>query len=288
MESHRASWTALAAASNRAMHLLVDDPPPILRDEWALRLIGKEAAKALRDNAAAFRTREWAALRGLAVIRNRHAEDLLGKAIERGASQYVLLGAGLDSFAHREPELAARLTVFEVDHPASQRTKRELLSNIGAPPVASLRYAPVDFETETLGESLSRAGFHRDLPTFFSWLGVTVYLSDSASFSTLDFVRQCAAGTEIVFEYSLPLEALPPDEQQLLTASIARCQARGERFESFFAPAMLAGRLEGLGFSEIYDFEPAQAHPWYLAGRSDSLWFSELCHLMHASVAHPT
>jgi methyltransferase (TIGR00027 family) len=284
METKRASWTALGAASNRAMHLIVDDPPPMLRDEWALRFIGRDSERALRENAAAFRNREWGALRGLAVIRNRYAEDLLRKAIGRGVGQYVLLGAGLDSFAHREPVLASQVAIFEVDHPASQRVKREMLSSLGAPSVASLTYAPVDFETEMLAEGLRRVGFRRDLPTFFSWLGVTVYLTEAAVFSTLEFVRQCTSGTEVVFEYSLPFEELPAEEQRLLAASIARCEARGETFECFFAPAALANRLIELGFSEVRDFGPSEAHDNYLTGRRDSLWFSELSHLMHASV----
>jgi len=233
MEPDRASWTALGAASNRAMHLLVDDPPPILRDEWALRFIGTNAEKAFRDKAAAFRSREWGALRALAVIRNRYAEDLLRTAIARGTRQYVLLGAGLDSFAHREPALASELAVFEVDHPSSQRAKRAILAELAAPAVPSLVYVPADFESETLADELRRAGFRRDLPAFFSWLGVTVYLDEAAIFSTLEFVRHCATGTEIVFEYSLPLEVLPGEEQALLETS---------------------------------------------------LWFSELSHLMHASV----
>jgi methyltransferase (TIGR00027 family) len=284
MESDRASWTALGAASNRAMHLLVDDPPPILRDEWALRFIGAAAEKAFRENADAFRSREWGALRALAVIRNRYAEDLLRAAIARGARQYVLLGAGLDSFAHREPAIASGLAVFEVDHPSSQRAKRAILAEVRAPAVPSLVYVSVDFESETLSEGLRRAGFRRDLPTFFSWLGVTIYLDEAAIFSTLEFVRQCARGTEIVFEYSLPLAILPEEEQALLEASIARCEARGERFESFFEPRDLASRLEASGFSEVVDFGPREARETYLAGRSDSLWFSELSHLMHASV----
>jgi len=261
MESDRASWTALGAASNRAMHLFVDDPPPILRDEWALR--------------------------GLAVIRNRYAEDRLRRAIARGVRQYVLLGAGLDSFAHREPALAGQVAVFEVDHPFGQRAKQEMLSDLRAPSAPSLVYVPVDFETESLADRLGRAGFRRDLPAFFSWLGVTIYLSGAAIFSTLEFVRRCAWGTEIVFEYSLPLEILPREEQQLLRASIARCEARGERFESYFEPHTRAARLQALGFTEVVDFGPKEAREAYLAGRSDSLWFSELSHLMRASVGMP-
>ena len=257
MDSDRASWTALCAASNRAMHLFVDDPPPILRDEWALRFIGEEAERAYRANAAAFRSREWGALRALAIVRNRYTEDRLDKANARGVGQYVLLGAGLDSFAHRVPRLADRITIFEVDHPASQRTKRALLEELGAPEVPSLRYVPVDFESQTLADELARAGFRRDAPAFFSWLGVTIYLTDATIASTLGFVRSCAPGTEIVFEYSLPLDVLPPEEQ---------------------------GRLAAVGFADVVDFGPKEAHAAYLGGRRDSLWFSELSHLIHATV----
>jgi methyltransferase (TIGR00027 family) len=288
MQVDRASWTALGAASNRAMHLFVDDPPPILHDEWARRFIGADAERAYRASAAAFRTREWGALRALAVVRNRWAEDLLERAIDRGVGQYVMLGAGLDSFAHRAPRVAERIAVFEVDHPASQRAKRAMLAELGAPDVASLHYVPVDFESQMLAEELPRAGFRPDRPAFFAWLGVTIYLTDAAIVSTLDFVRRCAPGTEIVFEYALPSDALPPEERAMLAASIARCEARGERFESFFTPAALVDRLAAMRFAGVRDFGPREADAAYLAGRSDSLWFSDLCHLMHATVEQPT
>ncbi len=282
MKADRASWTSLAAAANRAIHLIADDPAAILRDELALRFIGKEAEDALRANAAAFRTREHGTLRTLAVIRNRYAEDRLRDATARGIRQYVILGAGLDSFAFREPELMQRLRVFEVDHPATQESKRERLSKLGVAVPSSLVFAPVDFETEALAQGLERVGFRRDEPTFFSWLGVTLYLTDAAIASTLEFVASCAVGSEIVFEYALPLHALDDEDRALLQSSIERCAARGEPFISSFEPAPLAQRLRSMGFSETADFGSAEAQQRYLAGRSDSLWFSDMAHLMWA------
>ena len=282
MKADRASWTSLGAAANRAIHLIADDPPALLRDELALRFIGKEAEDALRTNAAAFRTREHATLRTLAVIRQRYAEDRLRDAVARGVRQYVMLGAGLDSFAFRERELADRLTVFEVDHPATQESKRERLSKLDVALPPSLVFAPVDFETESLARGLERVGFHRDAAAFFSWLGVTLYLTDPAIESTLEFVASCAAGSEIVFEYALPLHALNDEDRALLQSSIERCAARGEPFISFFEPAPLAQRLRSMGFTETADFGSAEAQARYLAGRSDSLWFSDMAHLMWA------
>lgn len=281
MDADKASQTALAAAGNRALHLIVDDEPPILDDRLALRLIGREAEDAFRRNAQALRSPELRVLRTLAIVRSRYAEDELHQAIQRGVGQYVILGAGFDSSAFRLKDYESQIKVFEVDHPATQDAKRAKLSEIGLEIPRNLTFAPVDFETEALPIGLKRAGFRSDRPTFFSWLGVTQYLTEPAILSTLHYVSSCGSGSEIVFEYCLPPGALPARERDLLSRSMERTAAQGEPFVSMFEPNELANKLRLAGFQETRDFGPREAGR-YLAGRSDGLRFSDMGHLMWA------
>ncbi len=280
MQTDRASQTALAAAGNRALHLIVDGEPPILDDSLALRFIGPAAEAAFRRNADALRNPELRVLRTLAVVRSRYAEDLLDHAIQRGVDQYVILGAGFDSSAFRNPH-GDRIAIFEVDHPATQEAKRAKLAELDVDIPRNLTLAPVDFETTALSTGLERAGFRSDRPAFFSWLGVTQYLTQASIFSTLGYVSSCAGGSEIVFEYALTPDALPEEDRDLLARSTERTAAQGEPFLSLFEPGDLAEKLGLAGFQETRDFGSREAER-YLAGRSDGLRFSDMAHLMWA------
>jgi methyltransferase (TIGR00027 family) len=184
----------------RTAHLLLDADPKISRDELALGLSGVENEAALlirletiETEVARRSTPEVAQAmtryaRAGTVMRQRYTEDELGKAIERGVGQYVILGAGLDSFAYRRPDLTGILGVFEVDHPTTQQWKQARLQELHIPLPRNLTFIPLDFEQQTLAEGL-RAGGHRpELPTFVSWLGVTQYLTEEAVFNTLQYV----------------------------------------------------------------------------------------------------
>lgn len=280
MEADRASQTALAAAGNRALHLIVDGEPPILDDQLALRFIGPAAEAAFRRSAEALRSPELRVLRTLAVVRSRYAEDLLDQAIHRGVEQYVILGAGFDSSAFRDTH-GDRVEIFEVDHPATQEAKRAKLAELDVEIPRNLTFAPVDFETTALSTGLAGVGFRTNRPTFFSWLGVTQYLSEASIFSTLRYVSSCEGGSEIVFEYALAPEALAEGDRDLLARSMERTAAEGEPFLSLFEPSDLAKKLSLAGFQETRDFGSREAER-YLAGRSDGLRFSDIAHLMWA------
>jgi len=280
----------------RAAHLILDDDPKIFQDPLALKLSGVETEAALRaalntlhadlaqrltpDRAhALFR---W--MRANSMMRQRYAEDELGKALERGATQYVILGAGLDSFAYRRPDLADVLQVFEVDHPATQQWKRVRLRELNIALPSNLTFVPVDFEQQPLADGLHVGGHRPELPTFVSWLGVTPYLTEAAVFETLQYVASLVPGSEIVFEYWLPESLLDDENRRRLEVFKAFAAARGEPYLSLFEPTALAARVKALGFAEAWDFGPEEATARYFAGRTDGLCALPLSHLMKARI----
>ena len=296
MEEGQPSASAIGAAIVRAAHLVLDDEPKILQDPLALGLSGVESEAVMVETLKAFQaelarrsTPEVAQalarnIRANLAMRQRYTEDELGKALERGVGQYVILGAGLDSFAYRRPELAGVLQVFEVDHPATQQWKRDRLRELNLTLPRNLTFVPVNFEQQTLAEGLRGGGYRPELPTFVSWLGVTVYLTEAAVFETLRYVASLAPGSEIVFEYFL-LESLLDDENRRKLAAIkAAGVARGEPYLSLFEPTTLAARVKALGFRQVWDFGPEEANARYFAGRTDGLGAFPLAHLMKAQV----
>ena len=271
MRADRPSHTAQRVALSRAAHQLYDRPK-ILEDPIALRIIGTQSEQEVRAHRQRFDTRFARHLRAFLVARSRLAEDALGAAVARGVGQYVILGAGLDTFAYRNPYPAARLRVFEVDHPATQAWKRRQLSaaDIGVPP--SLTLVPVDFETERLADALRGAGLRTAQPAFFSWLGVTMYLTRAAVLATLEFVAGAnARGSGIVFDYVTSLEGLSFTRRLLARALLRRVAALGEPWQSCFDPRALAGELRALGFTQTEDFGPAELNARFFSERHDRL-----------------
>ena len=242
------SLTALGAARLRAAHQLLDGGS-ILADPLALRILGSGNQTSLdfaQSHAAGPRLRWFIAARA------RIAEDALNVAASRGARQLVVLGAGLDTLAYRTP-LAADLRIFEVDHPATQAWKREMLSTEAIPVPDTLNFVPVDFERETLEVALRAAGFDPDLRTFFSWLGVAPYLSEQAMFSTLGFVAGLPGGADIVFDYVNPIASLTPAGREAHRALSERVAGLGESLQTYFETDRLCEKLRAIGFSHLED-----------------------------------
>lgn len=282
MEEGRPSTTATIAAMIRAAHLLWDDAPKIFQDPLALGLSGVESPDALQATLRA-RQREPYNYAGV-LVRQRYAEDALATAITRGVGQYVILGAGLDSFAYRRPDLATRLRVFEVDHPATQQWKRARLEALSVDLPSHLTFIPLDFEQHTLAVALPAGGHRPELPTFLSWLGVTHYLTDEAVFTTLRYVASLAPGSEIVFQYFLPETLFDDENRRLLALWKERRASVGEPVLSQFEPATLATRMQECGFTQIWDVGPEELDARYFAGRTDGLRASPHSHLMKACV----
>ena len=251
----------------RAAHQLYDAPPLVLDDPIAVPILGEEFLPEVHKTATKLHKPFSVALRAFLVARSRYAEGLLAHAIANGVTQYVLLGAGLDTFAYRNPH--SELRVFEVDHPATQQWKRELLETNALPTPANLTYAPVDFEYETLPEQLVAAGFNPHTPTFFAWLGVVPYLTLPAFRATLSFIAAQPAGSGVVFDYGQPRSVLPFFEQLAHDSLASRVQLAGEPFQLFFTPTEIAAELKG--FHNIEDLGSPEINARYFSNRTDNL-----------------
>jgi methyltransferase (TIGR00027 family) len=267
MQTGRASKTALRVAIRRAAHQLAD-PPPVLDDPIALRLIGPGFARDL-DRAMEKVARDF---RAFMAARSRYVEDRLAEAVASGVAQYVVLGAGLDTFAYRNPFSALR--VFELDFPATQEWKRGLLHQAGIDLPDALTFVPLDFEHKTLAAGLADAGFNDRKPAFFGWLGVVPYLTLDAFRATLTDVVRLPAGTAISFDYVFPPETLTPKRRLIFDGLSQRVAAAGEPFRLFFTPAELEAELSAAGFgrTEQVDFE--KLNELYFQNRADGLKLS--------------
>jgi methyltransferase (TIGR00027 family) len=284
MQEARPSRTAMRVAMRRATHQLFDHPK-VLDDPVALPIIGPEAAAKLEAERNRHKSRVARNLRAFLVARSRFAEDELARAIVRGVRQYVILGAGLDTFAYRNPYEDSALRVFEVDYPATQEWKRQRLATAGIAIPPSVTYAPVDFERQTLAEGLKLAGFDASKAAFFSWLGVTMYLTEDAVMATFGFIASIPPGGGVAFDYAVPRSSLNWVGRLALDALAFRVAAAGEPFRTFFDPSGLAERLQRIGFRGVEDLAAGEINARYFKDRADQLRVtSSLGHLMGAEV----
>jgi len=267
MEEASPSKTALRVALRRAAHQLFDAQPLVLDDPIAVPILGETYAEELERTPTRPDRPFSVGLRAFLVARSRYAEDNLALAVAKGVKQYVLLGAGLDTFAHRNPY--PNLRVFEVDHPATQQWKRELLAKSALAAPTNLVYAPVDFERQSLPEQLQASGFDQSVPTFFAWLGVVPYLTLAAFRSTISFIAAQPTGTGVVLDYGQPRSALPFLEKLAHDSLAARVQLSGEPFQLFFTPPEIAAELTA--FRSLEDLGSVDLNERYFANRTDNL-----------------
>jgi methyltransferase (TIGR00027 family) len=280
VQSGRPSRTAQAAATHRAAHQLLEQGN-IFPDPLAVRIVGEDPETVVRE------AREHPSRRGMRLfiaVRTRFAEDALAAAVKLGVRQLVVLGAGLDTYAYRNP-FGADLRVFEVDHPATQAWKRERLTDAAIPLPDSLTFAPVDFERQTLPEGLASAGFDPSQHTFFTWLGVVPYLTAEAVWSTLGFIASLPNGAHVVFDYSDPPDSLSPEARALHAKRAARVEALGEAWVTHFEAEPLRARLMALGFSEVEDLGPPEIVSRYFPNRTDAAP-GKGGHLLRATTTH--
>jgi methyltransferase (TIGR00027 family) len=269
METGRASKTALGVAIRRAAHQLIDKPP-VLDDPIAMRLVGNGFPR-LMERAMHPVGRDF---RGFMAARSRYAEDQLANAVVDGVKQYVVLGAGLDTFAYRNPFPALR--VFEVDFPATQVWKRSMLRDaaIALPP--NLVFVSLDFEHQTLAEGLAEGGLDMDEPAFFSWLGVVPYLTLDAFRATLGVGARMPAGSGMSFDYAVAPETLSSIGRIAFDRLSERVAAAGEPFRLFFKPDDLEAELRAAGFQRIEQVGSAELNDLYFMNRADGLKLSPL------------
>jgi methyltransferase (TIGR00027 family) len=274
------SPSALAAAAARAAHLIVDGPPVIFADPLALRLLGADAEELLAYHRVNGAHVVLAGARAQVTCRSRLAEAALAACVDSGIRQYVVLGAGLDSFAYRSP-LADRVVTFEVDHPASQDSKRQRLSTAGIATSDRVAFVPVDFEVDSLASCLASTGFDPDLPAMVAWLGVSMYLTCEALAATVAQLGSFAPGSELVMDYMVPAD-LRDDAAATYVDLVGPITAeRGEPWLTFLAPEELTRLLADAGFGDIVHNGQSDLGP-ELWDRADSLRPSNLCLIAHA------
>lgn len=267
MKTGRASKTALGVAIRRAAHQLMDCPP-VLDDPLAVRLVGpgyrRHMKRATHPVARDFRA--------FMAARSRYVEDRLAEAVANGVAQYVILGAGLDTFAYRNPFPSLR--VFEVDLPATQQWKRAMLDEAQISLPGDLSFVPLDFEHKTLLPALADAGFDARRPAFFGWLGVVPYLTLAAFRSTLSAIAQLPAASAVSFDYAIAPEALSPVGRTAFDRQAGRVAAAGEPLQLFFTPGTLELELRQAGFHRFEQLDYEALNEIYFKERADGLKLS--------------
>jgi methyltransferase (TIGR00027 family) len=248
MQNGQPSRTALAAAVQRAAHQNLDDGK-IFKDAFARIILGQEADVLIDAVSADPAQRQ---MRIFMAARSRFAEDCLDAAVSRGVRQVAILGAGLDTYSLRNPHVPLGLRVFEVDHPMTQAWRRERIAEAGLAAPTSMTFAPVDFERQSLAEGLVAVGFQPTQPAFFHWLGVVPYLRRDSISAILQFIASVPR-SEVVFDYSEPLENYSPERRANVAAVAARTAAIGEPWLSYFDPTELSKDLRKEGFHELED-----------------------------------
>jgi methyltransferase (TIGR00027 family) len=260
--------TAVRTALWRALHLEVDSPPHVLDDRIGLQLAGPD-----RDWRHWPDMNEYATpgVRASIVARARFIEDLVTEQADHGVGQYVLLGAGLDTFAQRRPEIASRITVFEVDQPGPQAWKRQRLLELGFGIPEWLRLVPVDFETTSWWDRLLANGFDAAEPTVVASLGVSMYLTREATAATLRQSAALSSGSTLAMTFMRPVELVDPEEQAMHRATNAAARASGTPFISYYAPDEILAMARDSGFKTARRVSAADYTQRYFADRTDGL-----------------
>ena len=264
--------TAVRVALWRAMHVQVDVPPHVLDDEIGLRLADPQDGWRDRPDMDPVFT---AGFRASIVARARFIEDLVAEQAARGVGQYVLLGAGLDTFAQRRPEFAARLTVFEVDQPGTQAWKRQRLTDLGYGIPDWLRLVPVDFEAGASWQAeVAAAGFDPARPAVVASTGVSMYLTREANAATLRDLAALAPGSTVAMTFLLPLELVDERDRQGWIISGNGARSSGTPFISFFTPDEFLDLARSAGFCDVRHVSGRELNERYFAGRPDGLRMS--------------
>jgi methyltransferase (TIGR00027 family) len=261
--------TAVRVALWRAMHLELDPPPHVLEDEIGLRLVAPDDGWRRRPDMDPHAT---SLFRAAIIARARFVEDLVEEQAGHGVGQYVILGAGLDTFAQRRPEIASRLVIFEVDHPAPQTWKRRRLIELGFGIPEWLRFVPVDFEAgDAWWQRLAVAGFDAGKPAVVASTGVSMYLTKDAIAATLRQVAALAPGSTLAMTFLLPLEFADPEVRPWLQLAEKGARASGTPFISFFTPSEMLTLACEAGFRGVQHVSAAALSRRYFAGRTDGL-----------------
>ncbi len=285
----RPSKTADMAAAIRALHLRRASPP-LFVDELAETMCGPfwrsiVSSRVLSWLVVDVLLRRLAPISPVVFTRARYGEDHAEAAVARGVDQYVIVGAGHETFAMRRHDLMKRLTVYELDQPGTQETKRRRMRKAGIPEPEGVRYVAADLNAETLHGALERAGLDAGRPALFSWFGVTYYLGRDAIRETLESIAtRMAPGSSVMFDYLADADSTPATSRELRRRCADFVARRGEPWLSSFNPGEMPAFLAGIGYSEIENLEPEQIGPRYSSGHPD-LVYPPFCGLCHAATS---
>ncbi|MDQ7909539.1 class I SAM-dependent methyltransferase [Phytohabitans sp. ZYX-F-186] len=261
--------TAVRVALWRALHTQVDEPPHVIEDVVGARLAQDDDGWRERGDMAPDYTR---GKRATIVGRARLAEDLVAQAASRGVDQYVILGAGLDTYAQRHPDAGATITIFEIDQPETQAWKRSRLVELGYDIPEWLRLVPVDFEAnDDWWDRLQAAGFDTSRPAVVSWLGVTMYLTEQATTATLNRLASLPPGSTLILTFFRPIEDLDPEDVPIRRASREGSRRAGTPFIGFYTPDAIIGLARRAGFAAVDHVSATDLADRYFAGRTDGL-----------------
>ena len=284
METGKHSYMAEGSAYLRAVHMLIDGKPKIFEDPLVATLLGAGLDDKIAADRERLATSGLIKARSLIVMRSRYAEDELAAAIDRGITQYVILGAGLDTSPYRSGHPAQRVQTFEVDHPDTQRWKLDKLNEAGVQTNDNLHYIAVDFEHDSLAERLIAGGCNNNEPTFFSWLGVSYYLNRESVLDIFKYVASLPSPSQIVFDFVMDDSELNEKERTGIKKILAFVEKSGEPWLCRLGPTELQQTLHDAGFSKTLYFSQDLANDRYFADRTDGLRLAFTTQMMSAIV----
>ena len=279
MQDRQASRTALGVAYVRAAHQLLDNQPLLFADPVALKLLGPDAGDAIHGMIARHQNPYGKGLRSHVCLRSRYAEDRLADEIRTGARWYVLVGAGFDTFAYRQPAWAKALNIVEIDHPATQQAKRQMLAAAKLALPENLSFASVDFTAESLGDVLGRFAIPATDGVVFSWLGVTMYLPEDAIRDSLSAMAGASQRSSVTLTFRQPPDPSVPADIFL----DSKVEAMGEPFVSSFTEEVMAARLSESGFGATDFLAPEKAAERYYTPQREDLPPPRRTTIVHAS-----
>jgi len=278
--SHMAEQTALF----RAAHQVLDDDPKILLDHLALTLLGADTIKRIDENRELYARPQISKARTFTIMRSRYTEDELSAAIDRGVTQYVILGAGLDTSPYRAGHPSERIDTYEVDHPDTQRWKLHRLSEAQILIRDNLQHIAIDFEQQSLTEGLANSAFDFAQPTFFSWLGVAYYLRPSSVQNIFEQIASSAASSQLIFDFVVDDSVLDEAGRADVATISVYAEKCKEPWLSRYGPEDLQNILRRVGFTDVYYFSHQLATDRYLIDRSDGLAIHPAIQMMSAIV----
>ena len=284
MEEGKHSHMAEGTTYLRAVHMALDGEPKILDDPLAAKLLGPGLDAKIAADHERLTSKELVKARALIVMRSRYVEDELASAIDRGVKQYVVLGAGLDTSPYLSGHPAEKLRTYEVDHPDTQKLKLERLTEAGIRIGENIHHVAIDFERAQIGEVLASAGFDRNQPTFFSWLGVSYYLQPESVLDVFEYVVTVAPSSQLVFDFMLADSALGDKERKAMAKITAFLEKYREPLLCRFEPQELQDTLRRIGFTETFHLSWEHAMERYFKDREDGMYLDFTTQIMSAIV----